>query len=47
MTQLAARFGTPCQLLDENEVRRRAREFRAALPEAEIAFASVARCSGG
>lgn len=42
MTQLAARFGTPCQLLDEVEVRRRARSFRAALPSAEVAFAGKA-----
>jgi diaminopimelate decarboxylase len=42
MTQLAARFGTPCQLLDEAEVRRRARSFRAALPTAEVAFAGKA-----
>jgi diaminopimelate decarboxylase len=42
MTQLAARFGTPCQLLDEAEVRRRARSFRAALPAAEVAFAGKA-----
>ncbi|GAA4662617.1 MULTISPECIES: diaminopimelate decarboxylase [Amycolatopsis] len=39
LTELAARFGTPCQLLDEAEVRARARAFRAALPEAEVAFA--------
>jgi diaminopimelate decarboxylase len=36
---LAARFGTPCQVLDEAEVRRRARAFRRALPEAEVVFA--------
>lgn len=39
MTHLAAQFGTPCQLLDEAEVRRRARVFCRLLPEAEIAFA--------
>lgn len=39
LTQLAARFGTPVQLLDETDVRRRARAFRDALPEAEVAFA--------
>jgi diaminopimelate decarboxylase len=38
-TQLAARFGTPCQILDESEVRRRAREFREVLPSAEVVFA--------
>ncbi|HEV3361178.1 MAG TPA: diaminopimelate decarboxylase [Pseudonocardiaceae bacterium] len=40
MTHLAARFGTPCTLLDEDEVRRRARAYRHALPGAEVAFAS-------
>ncbi|HEY4455375.1 MAG TPA: diaminopimelate decarboxylase [Pseudonocardiaceae bacterium] len=40
LTHLAARFGTPCTLLDEDEVRRRARAYRNALPEAEIVFAS-------
>lgn len=39
LTTLAARFGTPLQLIDETEVRRRARLFRRALPEAEVAFA--------
>lgn len=38
-TQLAARFGTPCQVLDEQTVRTRARAFRAALPQAEVVFA--------
>ncbi|MFD9699827.1 diaminopimelate decarboxylase [Lentzea sp. NPDC059081] len=37
--QLAARFGTPCQVLDESTVRARARAFRAALPDAEVVFA--------
>ncbi|HEX4226167.1 MAG TPA: diaminopimelate decarboxylase [Pseudonocardiaceae bacterium] len=40
MSHLAARFGTPCMLLDENEVRTRARAYRQALPAAEVAFAS-------
>ena len=40
MTHLAARFGTPCTLLDEDEVRARARAYRHALPTAEVAFAS-------
>ncbi|WP_236796609.1 diaminopimelate decarboxylase [Amycolatopsis sp. GM8] len=39
LTRLAARFGTPFQLLDETEVRARARAFRHALPEAEVVFA--------
>lgn len=38
-TRLAARFGTPCQVLDERTVRTRARAFRAALPGAEVVFA--------
>lgn len=39
LSGLAARFGTPCQLIDEGEVRRRARGFRQALPGAEVVFA--------
>lgn len=38
-TRLAARFGTPCQVLDEATVRNRARAFLRALPEAEVVFA--------
>ncbi|HEX7307097.1 diaminopimelate decarboxylase [Lentzea sp.] len=38
-TRLAARFGTPCQVLDESTVRARAQAFRAALPDAEVVFA--------
>ncbi|SEQ20362.1 diaminopimelate decarboxylase [Lentzea albida] len=38
-TELAARFGTPCQVLDERTVRARAQAFRAALPGAEVVFA--------
>ncbi|NKE60728.1 diaminopimelate decarboxylase [Lentzea sp. PSKA42] len=38
-TQLAARFGTPCQVLDERTVRSRARAFLRALPDAEVVFA--------
>ncbi|MCP2303589.1 diaminopimelate decarboxylase [Actinokineospora globicatena] len=38
-TRLAARFGTPCQVVDEAEVRRRVRAFREVLPEAEVVFA--------
>ncbi|ATE58209.1 diaminopimelate decarboxylase [Actinosynnema pretiosum] len=41
-TELAARFGTPCQVLDEGTVRARARAFREALPEAEVVFAGKA-----
>ncbi|GGU54119.1 diaminopimelate decarboxylase [Lentzea flava] len=38
-TRLAAQFGTPCQVLDEMTVRRRAQAFTAALPDAEVVFA--------
>ncbi|WP_394620374.1 diaminopimelate decarboxylase [Lentzea sp. JNUCC 0626] len=38
-TQVAARFGTPCQILDEDTVRARARAFVKALPDAEVVFA--------
>ncbi|WP_434445096.1 diaminopimelate decarboxylase [Lentzea sp. E54] len=38
-TRIAARFGTPCQVLDEATVRSRARAFAAALPDAEVVFA--------
>jgi diaminopimelate decarboxylase len=37
--ELAARFGTPAYILDEDEVRRRCRAYRAALPGVEIAYA--------
>ncbi len=42
VTHLAARFGTPVNLLAEADVRARARAFLATLPEAEVAFASKA-----
>jgi diaminopimelate decarboxylase len=45
VSHLAARFGTPAYLIDEAEVRERARAYRAALPEAEVAFASKALCT--
>ncbi|MET9632125.1 diaminopimelate decarboxylase [Lentzea sp. NPDC006480] len=38
-TRLAAQFGTPCQVLDEETVRRRARSFVETLPGAEVVFA--------
>lgn len=37
--ELAARFGTPAYVLDEDEVRRRCRAYRTALPEVEVAYA--------
>ncbi|SDD65135.1 diaminopimelate decarboxylase family protein, partial [Actinokineospora iranica] len=46
-TEVAARFGTPAQVLDLSEVRRRVGLLRRALPEAEIAFAGKALlCKG-
>jgi diaminopimelate decarboxylase len=42
MTHIAARFGTPCQVLDEAEIRGRALSFLAVLPEAEVVFAGKA-----
>ncbi|MFD8494006.1 diaminopimelate decarboxylase [Amycolatopsis sp. NPDC059657] len=45
ISHLAARFGTPLYLLDEEEVRSRARAYRAALPDAEVAFAGKALCT--
>jgi diaminopimelate decarboxylase len=45
VSHLAARFGTPAYLLDEVAVREHAKAYRAALPEAEIAFASKALCT--
>ncbi|MEU5691966.1 diaminopimelate decarboxylase [Actinosynnema sp. NPDC020468] len=39
VSRLAARFGTPCQVLDEATARSRTRAFRAALPAAEVVFA--------
>lgn len=40
LATLAAGFGTPAFLLDEHDVRTRCREYRDALPGAEIAFAT-------
>ncbi|MCP2259401.1 diaminopimelate decarboxylase [Streptoalloteichus tenebrarius] len=42
VTELAGRFGTPLHLIDLADVRRRCRAYRAALPGAEIAYASKA-----
>jgi len=47
LTQLAARFGTPCYLLDESTVRQHCREYRAALPDVEIAYAGKSMTSRG
>ncbi|WP_116202836.1 diaminopimelate decarboxylase [Amycolatopsis circi] len=45
VSHLAARFGTPAYLLDEEQVRETARAYRRALPEADVAFASKALCT--
>ncbi|MFI9719866.1 diaminopimelate decarboxylase [Streptomyces sp. NPDC052396] len=42
LAELADRFGTPCYLIDEDEVRARARAWRTALPQADIAYAGKA-----
>ncbi|WP_424531162.1 diaminopimelate decarboxylase [Sphaerisporangium viridialbum] len=42
LMEIANRFGTPAYVLDEADVRRRCRAYRAALPGAEIAYAAKA-----
>ncbi|MBO0875473.1 MAG: diaminopimelate decarboxylase, partial [Pseudonocardia sp.] len=42
LSELAARHGTPSYVLDTDEVRRRCREYRRALPGVEIAYAGKA-----
>ncbi|MEU8887699.1 diaminopimelate decarboxylase [Streptomyces sp. NPDC048442] len=42
LSALADRFGTPVYVLDEQEVRDRARAWRRALPDAEVAYAAKA-----
>ncbi|MGF1426746.1 diaminopimelate decarboxylase [Kitasatospora sp. LaBMicrA B282] len=42
LAEAADRFGTPLYLLDEAEVRARARAYRAALPQAEVLYAAKA-----
>jgi diaminopimelate decarboxylase len=42
LTEIAARYGTPAYVLDEDDVRRRCRRYRDALPDAEVAYASKA-----
>lgn len=39
---MAARFGTPAQVLDTADIRARCRSYRSALPDAEIAYAGKA-----
>ncbi|MBT2385137.1 diaminopimelate decarboxylase [Streptomyces sp. ISL-11] len=42
LAELADRFGTPSYVIDEEEVRARARAWRSALPHADIAYAGKA-----
>ncbi|MEO3870034.1 diaminopimelate decarboxylase [Nonomuraea sp. B12E4] len=42
LMELVRRFGTPAYVLDEAEVRRRCRAYRAALPNADIMYAAKA-----
>ncbi|MFE7126318.1 diaminopimelate decarboxylase [Streptomyces sp. NPDC057617] len=42
LAELADRYGTPVYILDEDEVRARARAWRRALPDAEIVYAAKA-----
>ncbi|MFJ2739785.1 diaminopimelate decarboxylase [Streptomyces sp. NPDC087440] len=42
LAELADRFGTPLYVLDEEEVRQRARAWRRALPDAEVVYAAKA-----
>ncbi len=42
LTDVAARFGTPVQVLDTTDIRARCRSYRCALPDAEIAYAGKA-----
>ncbi|PHQ48356.1 diaminopimelate decarboxylase [Streptomyces cinnamoneus] len=42
LAELADRFGTPSYVIDEDEVRARARAWRAALPDAGVAYAGKA-----
>ncbi|MEU4209362.1 diaminopimelate decarboxylase [Streptomyces sp. NPDC026206] len=42
LAELADRFGTPSYVVDEDEVRARARTWRTALPDADVAYAGKA-----
>ncbi|MGW6460183.1 diaminopimelate decarboxylase [Streptomyces sp. NPDC055078] len=42
LTEIAERYGTPVYVLDEDEVRTRARAWRRALPDAEVVYAAKA-----
>jgi diaminopimelate decarboxylase len=47
LTQLAARFGTPCYVVDELTVRQHCREYAASLPGVEIAYAGKSMTGRG
>ncbi|AEW92789.1 MULTISPECIES: diaminopimelate decarboxylase [Streptomycetaceae] len=42
LTEIAERFGTPVYVLDEAEVRRRCRAYRAAFPDTDVLYAAKA-----
>ena len=42
LTEIAARYGTPAYVLDEDDVRQRCRTYRQVFPDAEIAYAAKA-----
>ena len=42
LTEIAARYGTPAYVLDEDDVRQRCRVYRQVFPDAEIAYAGKA-----
>ncbi|MFC8042785.1 diaminopimelate decarboxylase [Nocardia sp. NPDC057353] len=42
LTELADRFGTPCYVLDEAEIRRRCRAYLTTFPEATVVYAAKA-----
>ena len=44
-TEIAAEFGTPTHLLDEEDFRARIRGYRAALPDVELVYAGMALLS--
>lgn len=42
LSAIAAQYGTPTYVLDEADIRQRCRDYRAAFPDAEVAYASKA-----
>src|ERR1700761_3444792 len=47
LTEVADQFGTPTYVIDEVDFRRRIRRYRAALPEARLAYAGKALLTTG